>query len=479
MSIVSAFSSTVPLPTWPLPRADDVALLTPERLARYSRAVPRYTSYPTAADFDGSVDPQHYAQRLRQLGGSDNAVGVYLHLPFCEARCTYCACNVTVSRLHDRVSQPYLRRMVREFEMVSEQVGRKLSAKQLHLGGGTPTYHSPAELAWLLQELAHHVTLEPGAESSVEVDPRVTSTEHLQVLDSFGFRRLSIGVQDLDEVVQRSIGRLQSFQQTAQTIETARSLGFTSINVDLVYGLPHQTEASFAETLRAVLALRPDRLAVYGFAYLPSRMKHQQAIDAASLPDAPARHRLLMRCRETLLGDGYDAIGFDHFALPTDSLVRARESGRLGRNFMGYTEVPCENLLAFGASSIGHVMGAFVQNHTRLVDYQRAIDNNVLPTARGVVSTPDDSVRAWVVQELLCNGRVEKEAFKARWDVPFDARFATELTSLRAAWPELIVELPGVLRLSPLGEMFARTVACAFDARRDGRGASWKGAAGV
>ncbi len=438
--------------------------ITPELLRRYNQAGPRYTSYPTASQFDGAFDSDEYFRRLTVEREHRQPLSVYMHLPFCESRCLYCACNATASPDHDRVSGPYLVRLIREMGMVAAAMRTRRQVAQLHLGGGTPTYHSPSELNGLMGYFRSWFEFTPDAELSVEVDPRVTTQEHLSVLAEQGFRRISLGVQDLEPVVQQTIGRVQSIEETARVVEQARALGFTSVNIDLIYGLPLQTLESFRRTVDAVIGLQADRSAIYSFAWVPWMQPHQKSLNPATFPDADTKFQLLSQAREQFADAGYDMIGIDHVARPDDGLSQAQANGKLHRNFMGYTVQRTESLIGLGLSSIGYMGGAYVQNTRKLADYLRAIDAGRLPVERGLALSDEDRLRAWVIEELMCNGQVSGEHLNSHLGVPFGEHFAAELAAVQAKCPELALVKEDSIELTDLGRSFARNVAMCFDA---------------
>ncbi|MFA5786378.1 MAG: oxygen-independent coproporphyrinogen III oxidase [Actinomycetota bacterium] len=440
--------------------------VTPELLARYDRPGPRYTSYPTAVEFREDFGPAQYAERLAEAAGDpEAALSLYVHLPFCEARCSFCGCHVVVARRRS-VADVYLDRVIAEADLLAQHLGERRTLAQYHWGGGTPTYYSPGDLARLHKAILRRFEPAPGAEVALEVDPRVTTVEHLEALRELGFNRLSLGVQDCDAVVQDLIGRHQSWEQTHRFFESARSLGFSSINVDLIYGLPGQSEASFADTIEKMVGLRPDRLAVYSFAYVPWVRPNQKRIDPETLPDRDLKFALLAQVMEGFTSAGYRQIGMDHFALPDDELAIAADEGTLHRNFMGYTTKRDAEMVALGTSGISDVAGAYAQNHKRLASYYRSVDAGELPVERGVVLSFDDRVRRYVITELMCNSRVSAAQVELRFSVNFAEYFADELTLL-ATDPGLdgLVEVgTGEVRAVGLGELFIRNVAMAFDA---------------
>jgi oxygen-independent coproporphyrinogen-3 oxidase len=451
----------------PLTSAEALAAL----LERYDRPGPRYTSYPTAVEFTDAFDEAAYRGRLADAGARADDLALYLHLPFCEARCTYCACNMVASPFGRRVTQPYLDRLFREFTLTSEALGRRAAVSRIHLGGGTPTYHTPEELDAILGALGQAFDLSGITEASVEADPRVTSSDQLRTLARHGFTRLSVGVQDLDPDVQEAIGRVQTAEESREVVDSARKAGFGSVNVDLVYGLPRQTVASIQRTLDSVLALAPDRLAIYSFAYLPSAFGHQRKISEDDVPSGAEKVALLTAIRERLLTEGYTDIGIDHFARPDDALAVAQREGRLRRDFMGYTTRESREYLGFGISAIGYVGGAYVQNVKKLSRYYAALDEGRLPVERGVQLDEDDLMRASVISDLMCNFVVHKADFESRFGRAFDATFADDLPGLAPLEAEgFVVSTPDAIRITPLGRYLARNAAMCFDRYRRGDG---------
>ncbi|HZJ48471.1 MAG TPA: oxygen-independent coproporphyrinogen III oxidase, partial [Acidimicrobiia bacterium] len=409
-----------------------------------------------------------YGERLEAAAQDPlGPLSLYVHLPFCEARCSFCGCHVVVAR-RQSVADAYLGRVLEEAKIVAERLGERRRLVQYHWGGGTPTYYTPADLERLHRGLLDQFELDPEAEVGLEVDPRVTSREHLEALRGLGFNRVSLGVQDLDPQVQDLIGRHQTWEQTDSLHRAARDLGYASINMDLIYGLPGQTEATYSETLDRVLELRPDRLAVYSFAYVPWVRPNQKRIDPASLPDRDLKFALLSLVSDRLVAGGYQAIGMDHFALPDDELAVAQREGTLSRNFMGYTTKRGTEMVALGSSGISDVAGAYAQNHKRLASYYESIDKEELPIERGVSLTEDDQIRRYVITELMCNGVIRAADVAQRFGVGFETYFATELSTLAA--PEGLVDQdmvtlsPVEVRSTELGSVFIRNVAMTFDA---------------
>src|SRR5262245_29392277 len=389
-------------------------------LARHDRPGPRYTSYPTAVEFHAGVDAAEYERRLAAADAlGDAPLSLYLHLPFCEHRCLFCGCHVIISPDHAKTGG-YLDLVAREIDLVAERLPRRRRVSQLHLGGGTPTYHSPAELDRLVGHVFRTFERLPGAELAVEVDPRVTSPAHLDALANHGFNRVSFGVQDFTGAVQEAVERVQTVEETRTLVEHARGLGFRGLNVDLIYGLPLQTEQGFGHSVDLVIALGVDRAAVYSFALVPWIRGHQKELLEKDLPDRDHKFRLFALARERFLAAGYEPIGMDHFARPDDELAFAKREGRLRRNFQGYSVIPGADVVGFGISAIGDVRGAYVQNEKKLSTYGEAVRAGRLPIERGVARSADDELRRDVIHELMCNLRVDVREIEGRYGVRFE-----------------------------------------------------------
>jgi len=431
-------------------------------LRRHDVAGPRYTSYPTADRFvEAHQAPQHL-QALRQRG-TVQPLSVYVHIPFCEQLCYYCACNKIITKHHER-SQPYLATLEVEMDLVAESLGGAAPVSQLHLGGGSPTFLSDAELTQLMDALRRRFKLLPGAELSIEVDPRTVDADRLAHLRGLGFNRLSFGVQDFDPAVQKAVHRVQPLESVAALMRSARDLGFASISVDLIYGLPLQTPASFARTISQVAELRPDRIAMYAYAHLPQRFKPQRRIVAELLPPAGDKLAMLSGAISALLGEGYTYIGMDHFALPDDPLAIAKRQGLLHRNFQGYSTQPDCDLVGLGVSAISRIGATYAQNAKTLIEYDDALRLRQLPIQRGLALTRDDLLRRAVIMALMCQGRLEFESIAASYLVDVPSYFATELARLEPlAEQGLVVIEPGAIQLTPLGWYFVRAVAMVFD----------------
>lgn len=432
--------------------------------ALFDSPAPRYTSYPTAAQFTEDFTSADYREELQRAAGrKDEPLSLYVHVPFCARRCAYCACEVTVSR-SSTAAGAYLARLEVEASLLARTLAGRSGVQVLHVGGGTPTFLTPSQLDRLFSDLGARFRLLAGAEVSVEIDPRVTTPEHIAVLRSAGVNRVSLGVQDLSPRVQEAIGRRQTAEETARSYQACRAAGFRGINLDLVYGLPGQDLESVAATIDQVIELRPDRIALYGYAHVPWMRPNQWAIDAASLPGPAARLGMLHLASTRLARAGYQPIGMDHFALPADPLAAASRERRLGRDFMGYNDHPGIEVLGLGPSAISHFGRAYAQNEKKLAGYYRMLDAAELPVFRGRRATLDDEVRRRVIHEVLCRLEVDLAGFEARTGLPFDVYFREESADLeRLATRGLIERAADRIRVTAAGRWFLRSVALAFD----------------
>lgn len=437
-------------------------------LLRYNTPTPRYTSYPTAREFR-ALEPACYREHLHQASASRDPISLYVHIPFCESRCLYCACHtVILQRRFEAIAETYASTIASEARLIAHHLSDRRELAQLHLGGGTPTYLEAQVLDALLTSILSDFELLPSAEAAVEVDPRVTRREHLEVLARHRFRRISLGVQDLDPQVQQTIGRIQPLQMTQDTIEQARSLGFRSVNIDLIYGLPHQDLTSLTPTLDRVINLRPDRIALYSFAFLPGMIGHHKKLPAHAILEGRRKLELFLYATEKLTAAGYRFIGMDHFALPDDDLCRAQDDGRLTRNFMGYTSRAADDLVGLGLSAIGSVAGCYAQNQRKLKPYRERVEAGVLPTHRGTVMRGDDEVRAAIIQDLMCHFRLIPSHIEERFDLHFETTFASELERLEGLLDKGLLELrhDRSYHATDLGRFLIRNIARIFDAYR-------------
>lgn len=440
--------------------------LGPELLARYDRPGPRYTSYPTAPLFHAGFGADAYRERLAAAAASpDEPLSMYVHIPFCEARCTYCGCNIVISP-HRGPEEAYLEAVDRELGLLADALGERRSLNQLHWGGGTPTYLTPRQCERLFRSITERFHLAPGAEVAIEVDPCVTSLAHLETLRGLGFNRLSMGVQDLDPAVQEAVRRVQPLELTREHVAAARRLGFSSVNVDLIYGLPHQDEAEFRSSVRTVISeLAPDRVACFSYAHVPWIKPHQRQLDEASLPRGWEKFRLFVGAAEEFVDAGYRFVGFDHFARPGDELALALDEGRLHRNFMGYTVMPASDQIGVGVTSIGDVAGAYVANEKNLARYQRAVAEGRLPVERGLARTPEDELRGGVIRRIICTLRLDFAWVEERFGVDPRAHFADALGELEPMAADGLVRIDDRgLGVTALGRFFLRNLCMPFDA---------------
>lgn len=436
--------------------------ISPEFLALYNRPGPRYTSYPTAPVWRDDFRTDDLERACEQADAARTPVSLYMHLPFCESLCLFCACNVVITKDHS-AAPPYLATLKREIQSVSERVSRSRQVVQFHWGGGTPTYLTPAQMEDLFTFTAEKFSFAPDAEIGIEVDPRVTSTEHLETLRRLGFNRLSMGIQDFDPEVQRAVKRVQPLEMTSELIAGSRGLGFDSINVDLIYGLPYQTADRFANTVDEVLALAPDRIALFSYAHVPWIRKQQGSL-AASLPEGMEKFRIFCTAIEKFLRAGYQYIGMDHFARPNDELAIAQKQRTLHRNFQGYTTKAGADLYGMGVSAISAVGSSYAQNYRELPRYAEAVERRGMATMRGYRLSEDDRVRRALIMRLLCHALVCKSEISREFGVDFDDYFAQELARLHPFVDDGLIELEGdEIRVTFLGRIFIRNLAMIFD----------------
>jgi oxygen-independent coproporphyrinogen-3 oxidase len=436
-------------------------------LRRYDRPGPRYTSYPTAPQFGPHFNEEMLREYIRRSNEEliPQRLSLYLHIPYCSNPCFYCGCNRIITR--DRTAgRRYIERLKREIAIAGPLFDRDREVIQVHFGGGTPNYLSVDELREVMTSLGEHFQLStsPGRDFSIEVDPRFLSADAVAAYAEMGLNRASLGVQDFDRTVQAAVNRIQSVECTRATIDACRRHGFRSVNIDLIYGLPHQTLEGFGRTLDTVLDIRPDRLAIYGYAHMPQLFKPQRRIDAAHLPNVEQRIALLSLAIDKLTAAGYVYIGMDHFALPDDDLARASDAGTLHRNFMGYTTHADCDLLGLGVSAISHIGASFSQNSRELPGWEIAIEAGRLPVWRGLHLNPDDQLRAEVIQELMCQGAVDIASMERRYDIDFHRYFADALAQMQPLVADGLVVIDR-LRLSATsrGRLLLRIIAMCFD----------------
>ncbi len=444
----------------------DVTGVTRELLARYDRPGPRYTSYPTAPHFNEAFDEARYREHLADAAGRpDEPLSMYLHIPFCEAHCTYCGCNVVISP-HRGPEIEYLGSMERELDLLGDVLGDRRKLNQLHWGGGTPTYLTPAQCRRLAAAISDRFEFAEDAEIALEADPGVTTDEHLATLRELGFNRLSMGVQDVDPEVQEAVARPQPIERTRELVESARRLGFASINLDLIYGLPRQTEESFRESVHTVInELAPDRVACFSYAHVPWIKPHQRQLDEDAMPRGWDKFRIFVGAAEEFAVAGYRFVGFDHFARPDDELALALDEGRLHRNFMGYTVMPASDQIGVGVTAIGELAGAYAANNKNLARYQRAVNDGRLPVDRGIRRTAEDELRGSVIRGIICTLSLDFDAVQRQFGVDPAVHFADALAELAPMVDDGLVEITDrSLRVTPRGRFFLRNVCMPFDA---------------
>ncbi|MHB8418077.1 MAG: oxygen-independent coproporphyrinogen III oxidase [Myxococcales bacterium] len=429
--------------------------VTDDLVRRYNVEASRFTSYPAVPAWTPAVGPDRYGEALAAAGDS---LSLYVHLPFCQAMCRFCGCNMVVLRQRSQIDD-YLDAVDAELDLVADRLGARRRLAQIHWGGGTPTALDEPQLERLWNAILRRFDVLPSAEIAIEIDPVATYPSQLRLLRRLGFNRLSVGVQDLDPAVQAAIDRVQSAEETEAMLALARSLGYRGLNVDLIYGLPHQSPASWSRTLERVLAMRPDRAAVYSFAYVPEVRHHQRLIRIETLPQGTGKLALFKLAYEAFEQAGYVPIGMDHFARPGDALEVAQRERRLRRNFQGYTAAPVDEVVALGASAISDLASVYAQNGRPLIRYQDAVRSGHFATERGIVTSEDDRRRRRVIQSLMCHFWVDLGVEAAL--------FEPELGQLRALEAEGLVRLSGSqIEATALGRVFIRNVAAVFDARR-------------
>jgi oxygen-independent coproporphyrinogen-3 oxidase len=440
-------------------------VIDPVLIRKYDVAGPRYTSYPTADRFVeafGNAELQQWLTK-RNIGGIGKPLSVYVHLPFCENICYYCACNKVITRDHGR-SAKYIKYLEKELALIRPLLGADTQICQLHWGGGTPTFLHKDEMSALMDVINAHFTRADNFECGIEVDPRNSPPGMLEFLAKLGFNRLSLGVQDFDAEVQKAVHRMQPLDLVQRVVAEARAVAFKSVNFDLIYGLPKQSLDSFNATLDKVIELDPDRIALYNYAHLPTLFKPQRRISAADLPSAEAKLQIMTLAIGRLTRAGYLYIGMDHFARPDDDLAVAQRQGRLQRNFQGYSTFPECDLLGLGVSSIGRVGPTYYQNEKRLDDYYAAIDAGRLPVTRGLQLSQDDLVRRAVIQALACHFRLSIESIEDAYLIDFNSYFAKELKDLRRLQEEGLVDVNAEwISVTPRGRLLVRVVCMTFD----------------
>jgi len=436
-------------------------------IGRYDTRGPRYTSYPTAIQFTDTFSADDYAREARDSNSAEppRPLSIYLHIPFCEHLCFYCACNKIATKDRARGAE-YLDYLLREIDLQAELLDHRRRVDQLHLGGGTPTFLTPSQLGMILDRLksGFHFSDDDSGDYSIEIDPRTVSTADMRALRGLGFNRVSLGVQDFDPNVQLAVHRLQSREQTLDILTASRDAGIRSINVDLIYGLPKQSVASIQDTLGQVIEARPERVSLFNYAHLPERFAPQRRIQMQDLPGADQKLEMLKTSVKLVTDAGYVYIGMDHFALPEDELARSKADGTLHRNFQGYTtHADCE-LVGFGVSSIGHIGRCFSQNAHDLKTYKQCIDDQRLPVVKGTLLDDDDLLRAHIINALMCFGQLDMKDVERRFDIEFSEYFKPELDKLQGfAEDGLLGIQQDRITATSQGRMLVRNICAAFD----------------
>lgn len=438
--------------------------VTPEILDRYNVPGPRYTSYPTAPEWIDSFGPMDYKQAVKQSNEAvpSRPLSLYMHLPFCDRLCLFCGCNVVISQNHDALI-PYLKNLEWEIDQLAQIVDTSRSVVQFHWGGGTPTYLDAAQLDGLFCYTRDRFSFAADAEIGVEIDPRVTREDQLLTLRRLGFNRISMGIQDFNPVVQQKVRRIQPYEKTKEVFDQCRTLAFESVNIDLIYGLPHQTPESFVDSVDKVIGLGPDRIAMFSYAHVPW-MKKQQGAIARYLPKGMDKFRIFRAGIERFTGAGYRYIGMDHFARPDDELCLAQSNRTLHRNFQGYTTKAGADLIGFGVSSISGMDRIYAQNFRDIKSYYAAIERKTLPVMRGMTLSEDDVLRRAVISRLLCHCMLLKKEIESEFNIQFDDYFKEDLKQLELLRADGLVELDAeTISVTQLGRIFIRNVGMVFD----------------
>ncbi len=437
----------------------------PALIKKYDKSGPRYTSYPTAPQFT----TEYNADTLKVCIERSNReiipapLSLYIHIPYCDTICYYCACNKIITKNHS-VSEEYLNLLDAEMQMIAPLFDSDRELEQLHLGGGTPTFLNDDELIDLIRRIEDNFTFAENCEMSIEIDPRKVSNETLELLTNIGFNRISLGVQDFDEKVQQAVNRVQSYELVRERLETARRLNIKSINMDLIYGLPFQTVETFEQTLDKVVVLRPDRLSIFNYAHLPERFKPQRRINEEDLPTPAEKLKIFELTMNKLQEAGYVYIGMDHFALEDDSMVKAQQEGSLQRNFQGYSTHAHTDLVAIGVSSIGSISDSYSQNSSNIDDYREMVTAGKLPIVRGLVMTNDDRLRKQVINQLICHFELDIKKFEAEWEIDFKQYFKSEMKKLDSMVEDGLVAVDDeMITVETRGRLLIRNICMVFD----------------
>ena len=443
-----------------------MSAIDPTLLFKLNRPAPRYTSYPTAPMWE-ALTADIYEKKLKLLSQKDHPLSLYFHIPFCKTMCLYCGCSVVLNRKVENEAL-YVDYLIKEVDLVCSFLGTQRRVSQIHFGGGTPTQLSIPLFGRLYEKIQKMFSLDDAQEVAIEIDPRTVADdqgEKLHFLKSIGFNRVSFGVQDTNAKVQESVKRHQSLEMTLTTFELARRLGFKGINIDLIYGLPHQTTQTFDDTVSQILKMRPDRIAFFSYAKVPWLKPHQRAIKEETLPTVEEKFQIYAHARHRFIENGYIAIGMDHFALEDDELAIGYREHNLQRNFQGYSLKLSQDTLSFGITSIGFVGETYVQNLKDLKGYYQSLDSDRLPVYRGKILNAEDLLRKWVIHTLMCDFELDKRVFQEHFKMPFDVHFSDLFEPLACLERDgLIVNTSEKMSATPLGELFIRVVAMTFDA---------------
>ena len=434
-------------------------------LKRYNKPGPRYTSYPTAPEWRDDFRDSDYVTQLKELDskGDHGPLSLYFHVPFCEQRCLNCGCHVIIDKNRLYVDR-YLDGIEKEIDLFKKNLTGTSLVQQLHWGGGTPTFLNEPQIERLANMISKHFTLEENAEVAIEIDPCVTSKNQIKLLRELGFNRISMGIQDFNPAVQKAVNRIQDEKLTIELIEYARSIGYISVNIDLIYGLPLQTVESFSDTIKKIVQIAPDRIALFSYAKIPWLKPHQKKINEDDLPDVDSKFAIFLEARRLLLENGYMAIGMDHFALEEDEIAISYKNKVLHRNFMGYTVKSTDHFVGFGVSSIGYVNNTYVQNMKTLKEYHEALDNNLLPVDRGMTLNKDDLIRQWVINSLMCQFELDYNKFENRFQIPFNDYFKSEIPHIKPYEEDGLIEITSdKISVKEKGTLFIRNVAMEFD----------------
>jgi oxygen-independent coproporphyrinogen-3 oxidase len=433
-------------------------------IQKFDKPGPRYTSYPTAPEWSPNIQGETYAGHLRTFGQTAGDLSLYVHIPFCESMCYFCACTTNIRSAEGKGVDEYLDHVEQEVCMVARAIGSRKILRQMHWGGGTPSFMTEPQIRRLHAVIAAVFDIDRTGDISIEVDPRRVTRSKVELLRSLGFNRISIGVQDFDATVQAHVNRIESYAMVEEFNRWCRDAGFTSVNFDLIYGMPHQTVASFSRTVSLVTGLRPDRIALYSFAFVPWVRKHQQKLDKSAMPSAADKLKIFLNARDAFLSQGYEAIAMDHFALASDSLASAFRAGELYRNFMGYTTRPAQEYIGIGASAIGFLGQGYFHNWKTLPAYYKGVRAGQFPVERGIILSDDDSRRQWVINQIMCRFVLDRRLFRAKFGDDFNDYFGIERPHIdQCLRDDLLVDDGDTLRATALGKLFVRVICMGFD----------------